>query len=186
MVNQMPYCSSYFQQNGSKRENPKLRVFYSHCVQFCLNWQTYPAQLWWDDMSCFSWQCAKNFMMEIYGSSLLLIDIPSLHPTELRTLKKIRNAVVLVFQINLMMMDQSFYINLVFQMLVLIMWLQFFIDPETENSQRIQFGSEVDMGEKDDLGIAGNYSRVSSCLWIFYLAHAYVKFEKINSQLSHQ
>jgi len=38
------------------------------------------------------------------------------------------------------------------------------------------------MGEKDDLGIAGNYSRVSSCLGIFYLAHAYVNFEKINSR----
>lgn len=27
------------------------------------------------------------------------------------------------------------------------------------------------MGEKDDLGIAGNYSKSHPVLWIFYLAH---------------
>lgn len=79
----------FFSKNGSKkRENPKLRVFYSHCIQFCLNWQTYPAQLWWDDSEASSLGSVQKFYDGDLWISLLLIDIPSLHPTELRTLKK--------------------------------------------------------------------------------------------------
>ena len=92
------------------KENKKnLQVFYSHFTQFCLNWQTYPAQLWWDDMSFFSLVVCKN----LYNGDLRIKPVAPRHsftsPHRIKKVKenkKIGNAVILVFsRFNLMMMD---------------------------------------------------------------------------------